>query len=67
MSTLAEIEAAVSKLSLDEQADLVSRMTEKLRAQGKLPIPGDIPMEEIREWLEEDARQGVEIRKMFGR
>ena len=67
MSTLAEIEAAVSQLTLDEQADLLSRMSERLHAQGKLSEPGDIPMEEIREWLEEDARQGVEIRKMFGR
>ena len=67
MSTIAEIEAAVSKLTIDEQVELVSRMSERLRAEGKLPEPGDIPMEEIQEWLEEDARQGAEIRKMFGR
>lgn len=67
MSTIAEIEAAVNQLTIDEQAELLSRMSERLRAQGKLPEPGDIPMEEIQEWLAEDARQGVEIRKMFGR
>ena len=67
MSTLAEIEAAVSQLTIDEQADLLSRMSERLRAEGKLSEPGDIPMEEIQEWLAEDARQGAEIRKMFGR
>ena len=67
MSTIAEIEAAVSNLTIDEQAELLSRMSERLRAEGKLSEPGDIPMEEIQEWLEEDARQGAEIRKMFGR
>ena len=67
MSTIAEIDAAASKLTINEQAELLSRMTERLRAEGKLSEPGDIPMEEIQEWLEEDARQGVEIRKMFGR
>ena len=67
MSNIAEIEAAVSKLTIDEQADLLSRISERLRAEGKLSDPGDIPMEEIQEWLAEDVRQGAEIRKMFGR
>lgn len=55
MSTLAEIEAAADKLSVDEQQELLLFLGARLHtAGGSLPPPRDIPLEKIEAWIAED-------------
>ena len=67
MSTLAEIEAAAKSLPPNEREELAIKLTAELRSEGTfMPEPRAFSNEQIKEWMDEDARQGREIREMLG-
>ena len=67
MSTLAEIEAAAKSLPPNEREELAIKLIAELPNGGTfLPEPRVFSKEQIKEWLDEDAKQGREIREMLG-
>ena len=66
MNSLEEIEQAAYRLSSEEQFELVFRISNRLEKTQEIPKPREFSDEQIREWLEEDERQGREIREMLG-
>lgn len=57
MQTLIDIERAVQNLSVEQQAELLLFVAERLRSQhAPLPEPRDFSEEQLREWLDEDER-----------
>lgn len=55
MSTLAEIETAVTTLPVEQKEELVLFLAEHLRAsRGHLPPPRKFSREEMDEWIAED-------------
>ena len=54
MSTLAEIESAVTVLPAPEKARLLLLVAAQLRAEGALPEPRLFPVEQIEAWMDED-------------
>ena len=66
MSTIAEIEDAVSKLSEEERAELLLRIAGSLHLRGAMPEPRIFSKEQIDAWVEEDERGMRELRKEWG-
>ena len=66
MSTIAEIEDAVSKLSEEERAELLLRIAGSLHLRGAMPEPRIFSKEQIDSWVEEDERGMRELRKEWG-
>ena len=57
MSTLTEIEAAADRLRPEEQQELLMFLAARLRAnRGALPLPRDIPVDQINQWIAEDEQ-----------
>ena len=57
MGKLADIESAVSELTVDEQARLLQFIAERMGNAVsfiQMPPPRDIPIKQIREWIAED-------------
>jgi hypothetical protein len=54
LSTLAEIETAVTALPAPEKAQLLLFVAAQLRAEGALPEPRLFPVEQIEAWMDED-------------
>ena len=67
MNTLAEIEAAAKSLPPKEREELAIKLIADLPSEGTfMPVPRVFSKEQMTEWLDEDARQGREIREMLG-
>jgi hypothetical protein len=66
MSTLAEIDAAVEQLSIEDKRELYLKILAKLEAMHSLPEPRQFSMEEMQRWFDEDEREGIEIREELG-
>ena len=67
MSTLAEIEAAAKALPVNEQSELVRKLMHHIRGSGSLLAePRKFTTEEMREWFDEDEREGRAIRELLG-
>lgn len=61
--SLREIEDAARELPLEDQQELVLRLTERLRLSNRsLPTPRDFPKDEMNEWLREDEQAGQDLR-----
>ena len=57
MQTLIDIEQAVQRLSVEQQAELLLFVAERLRSQGApLPEPRDFSEDQLRSWLDDDER-----------
>lgn len=54
MSTLAEIEAAVESLPLEQKQELFLFLVARLRDTGHLPPPRDFRLEQIQAWIADD-------------
>ena len=67
MSTLAEIEAAAKALPVNEQSELVRKLMHHIRRSGSLlAVPRKFTAEEMKEWFDEDEREGRAIRQLLG-
>jgi hypothetical protein len=57
MQSLVDIEQAVQNLSVEQQAELLLFVAERLRSQrARLPEPREFTEEQLRVWLDEDER-----------
>ena len=66
MSTIADIEEAVNKLSEDERAELLLRIAGSLHLRGAMPEPRIFSEQEIDSWIEGDERAMRELRQEWG-
>lgn len=66
VSTIAEIEDAVRKLSEDERAEFLLRIAGSLHLRGAMPEPRIFSKEEMDGWVEEDERAMRELRQEWG-
>lgn len=66
MSTIAEIEDALGKLSEDERAELLLRIAGSLHLRGAMPEPRIFSQEQIDAWVEEDERAMRELPEEWG-
>ena len=67
MSTLAEIEAAAKSLPPKEREELAMKLIADLpNGVPFMPEPRIFSKEQVREWLDEDEKQGREIREVLG-
>lgn len=66
MSTFAEIESAIDGLQPLERRELLFRLAARVEKDHVLPEPRIFTKEQIREWIEQDEKDGIEIRKKLG-
>ncbi len=65
MSTIAEIEDAVGKLSDDERAELLLRIGSSLQLHLATPEPRIFTKEQLDAWVEEDERSMRELEEKW--